>query len=167
MSDKELHHIQLKRRWPFKLADIANYYLTLLIPVTITLFAFALHYSEQEMEDRLLAIGIFLLGLSLAAFCIYRIRAERTFHFIAYTEKIRVAQKIIFRHQLEELDWILVQANPHFMIVKTKISLLSWGETITIVFAKEGLLFNSMSIHKGLSMDTDRINMKKLMKSLS
>jgi hypothetical protein len=170
MSDEDLKHILRRKSWPFRLSDVIDYYHILILPLTLLLFTVPLFGSVSESEYPLLELAVsylvVLAGLSLTCFTLYRIRAEKKFHIIELTPEIREAKQLLFRNQFEDLDWTLIRANQRYLISKSRVSLTSWGETITLVIDNDRILFNSSSSQRGLSMDTDQVNLSKFLSTL-
>jgi len=87
-----------------------------------------------------------------------RIEADRKF----YSIPVSSFQLTNIEEYLKELKWTIIEKNSSYISARTSTSLTSWGESITILFRENELLFNSRPDAQPNTYNRDFVNFKAL-----
>jgi hypothetical protein len=159
MKLEDLDYIIVNQKWRFTWRDIWDRYYIMLFP------AFLLFISVGMPIGIGLVRPVIIFSLFLLLFSLYffydinkRIKAERTFYFIASS----ACQKEAIETCVNELGWNVTHSNEQYLQARTKLSWTSWGEVITIIFLANQILFNSRPDSQPFSGNRDDVNFRKL-----
>jgi hypothetical protein len=140
MKEEDLEYIIAHQKWPFTWRDIWDRYYILLFPVFLLFISIGMPIGIGFVRP------VIIFSLLIFPFSFYffydinkRIKAGRKFYSIASS----TCQKSIVETSVQELGWMTVISNEQYLQARTKLSLTSWGEVITIIFLENQLLFNS------------------------
>ncbi len=166
MNKEDILYIKKNRKWSFKLSDIYNHYIILILPLSIIFISFSMFYSGNKfnhLKDEFLitAIIISLFGLLLLILIVNRILAERKFRLFELNDSNFEEFKAIIR----KCSWSLVENKSESLVLLTETSWFSWGEKITIIkYNDKKILVNSRPYGQPITINRDKINYNKLEK---
>lgn len=166
MKEEDLEFIKENHKWRFVWTDIFDRYFILIAPLFFIFLSFMISYFSisryTDLSFLLITTPLFLFGCFTFYIIIKRIERESQFKPIPFQR-----QNLEFDTYFTKLDWRLSLKTDKVIIGVTKISWLSWGETITIVLDNNQLLFNSRPQgRQSFTLNKDKVNYKKFCDAL-
>jgi hypothetical protein len=116
--------------------------------------SFMLFLQPDSMALTVLAALFF--DVACYFFLMIRRRIWSEAHF--YTIPVTPRQQQFLPGYVAQLGWRVLTNDADCLVARTGISLSSWGECITIVFAEEGLLFNSRPDLQPITLGRGTVN---------
>jgi hypothetical protein len=159
LTQKDIDYIDSNFKWPLQYADIWNRYVVMLFPACI-LFLGLIIPIEIGLTKFSATWAILLLSFAVY-FVVYhfkRIEADRKF----YSIPVSSFQLTNIEEYLKELKWTIIEKNSSYISARTSTSLTAWGESITILFRENELLFNSRPDAQPNTYNRDFVNFKAL-----
>ena len=163
MNKVDLQYIKENYKWRFVWTDIFNRYFILITPIFFIFLSLMISYfsikNNTDNSYLLVTVPIFLFGTALFYFTVNRIESERKFKTIPIQPNCNLDLKNYFN----QLGWTINLSNEKLITGSTKISLFSWGETITIIINEDFLLINSRPMgRQPFTLNRDKVNYQKL-----
>jgi hypothetical protein len=155
LTEKDINFILSNSKWRFKYSDIWNRYDVLLFPAFLLFIALSMPIGIG-LTNFTICWAIIFLGFVVyfATYHYKRIQAEKKFYSIPVTSD-QISNLEIY---LRELNWLIVDKNSTYILARTKTSLTSWGEIITIIFKGNEVLFNSRPDVQSNTDSRDSVN---------
>ncbi len=171
LTKEDIQFIVEHHKWRFRLIDIWDRYFILIAPLFFIFVAIlmtvktGLKGDSSFPQSSLVTVVIifFLIGLLLTFFTYKRLESERLFHSIT----LRTFNNETVKSYLIALGRTIIDENEDLIIVRTKISLTSWGEIVTIVVNGNELLFNSRPDGQPFTINKDSVNFSKFYELIS
>jgi len=156
-------------KWPFSWRDFFLRYYIMFAPIALMFmsflpFIYATKYDtvwlSKDHPMLLIPLGICTSGFLLGIFTYRRIESERSFRVVPIQPGFEFDDYIYI---LEELEWRIVKIEADYIKAKTKSSLFSWGETVTLIFQDREILMNSRPMgSQPFTLNRDLVNYRKL-----
>jgi hypothetical protein len=169
MTKAHMKYIVEHRKWPFSWPDFFLRYYIMFAPIALMCLSF-LPFIYATKDDKvwlsnddpmlLVPLSICAGGFFLGMFTYRRIESERTFRLVPIPPEFEFDDYIYI---LELLEWRIVKIEDNYIKAKTKHSLFSWGETVTLIFTDREILMNSRPMgSQPFTFNRDLVNYRKL-----
>ena len=175
MTPKEKDYIKAHLKWKFSWFDFSRYFIVL-GPIVITVVAFSMFYGGFKYghiyDNNFMnpffftaSCGLFI-GLFFTYYTVRRIETEKMFQTLELPENISFNQ---ISDIIQDMKWTVIGKEIDVIQLSTKISLLSWGECVTIIKAdNNSILINSQPFGlQPFTFNRDKVNFKKLKNTLT
>ncbi len=159
MRKESKEYIIKNLKWPISnLSYLSNYFI-LFVPVVL------IYISMTEYERGNSITTIFLTGIVLLFFIIYRIESERKFRELVLTKDFSTSE---IAKILTENSMSLKNHQDEIIELYTNISSFSWGEIVTIIkVSKNTILINSQPCGRNpFTLFKEGVNYNKIKKML-
>ena len=160
LNNETIDYIKTNRNWQSIWLDKLIKY----TPAGFAVFCMCRFISLVINKNFSISLILFEPIVLICIFCLvyYTLRAaQREKQFIAIPE----VNNPLLNQQLETLNWVIISNSNKYIIANTKPSLFSFGETITLIFDDDKLLFNSTSnFAPPFGNDKNKLNYEKFCK---
>jgi hypothetical protein len=154
-----LGYIKANHRWKTSFTDwlIDNYIWTFgLLGVIFLIFIFL---SKESLGLKLTSSLLLLCGTVGFYFVLVKQRIEHKF------KVLEMDNSNDLETYLEKLNWKIETKNNEFIVASSRANLSSLGETITLIFDDQRVLFNSRYVwYSSPKVDRNKLNYERLAK---